>query len=180
MQQVFGFFPAVSVQKLQEAHLVDNWAEANVLAHATLQRIVKSAVDVRLQELKPPTVFDTASSTPSRKRSQIICCSKESIGIELLIQHGSSVLIQKVPWPIEQQQIFKPLLGKPLQELLGLKTEELLAAVAVRFRSCIYAEDALQLAPIQGEVCPWRVMNGVSVLIVKNKLVATSRPPEKV
>lgn len=62
---------------------------------------------------------------------------------ELHVPRGSSLLLRNVVWLITDQQVETPLLGRPIQEALGLNMHRFLAAAADRFSGGFDAEKML-------------------------------------
>lgn len=101
------------------------------------------------------------ASNKARVRAELVCSNVSSLNTELLIWHGSVLLLRNVQWLFTGQHVAYPLLGRPLQEALGLSTRKLLSVAAYIFVGCVDVNKILNAASTRGDVHVSRVMEGV-------------------
>lgn len=90
-------------------------------------------------------------------------CKKEAvIDADLKIRHGSSLLLRNVSWLVTDQQVETPLLGRPIQEALGLNTRQLLESAADSFAGSFDAKQMLASLIRKGDDRVSRITKGIS------------------
>lgn len=154
-------FKTVFAHRHEMQTCVDNGSDGNIMDEKALQSIIQTGAEVEVKSLKQPRVFEMAAHVPDGKKAELVCKKEAVIDTELHIRHGSSLLLRNVAWLVTNQQVETPLLGRPIQEALGLNTRELLEAAADRFAGGFDAERMLASLTKQGDGRVSRITEGV-------------------
>lgn len=107
---------------------VDSVVNGVIMCTPMMNDIIAFAVDVYVYTLHLQPVFDIPYSNKDEARAQRVCLKVASSYRQLLIRHGSALLLQNVQWLISAQHVVNLLLEQPVQDALGLNMHKLLAA----------------------------------------------------
>lgn len=79
--------------KLRCSVYVDSGADGNIMCARTVDEIIAAGVEVEVSVLHPHRVFDMAGLNKDGARAQLVCSKVASLDTELLIRHGSALLL---------------------------------------------------------------------------------------
>lgn len=108
-----------------------------------------------------PRVSDIMAANPNGASSRLTCKKAVSIDTELRIRQGSTLKICNLKWLVTEQHGDEPLLGRPILEVLGLNTRDVLAAAAGQFYGNVDAKRLLQSITDTGSERISRGLEGV-------------------
>lgn len=138
----------------------DTCSDDNILDHAMMAEFKKSGVEHAVETLLRPRIFDMAANLPNGKRASLTCKKAVTVDTELHIRHGTALTLRGVRWLVTDQLVGDPILGRPVLEILGLNTRDILAAAAEKHCGIIDIAQILDAkTEPQGKVA--RILEGV-------------------
>lgn len=125
-----------------------------------LERIIDSSGAVEVNQLKQPRHFSQAADAPDGTRLSLRCQQETLMDVDLHIRHGSSLKLRNTRWLVSNQRVPEPLLGRPMLEVLGLNTADILATAADRSAGVVDAQHLASFETHIGEGRVSRVLEG--------------------
>lgn len=108
---------------------------------------------MQAQDLVRPLVFSVALGQGRDGANIDILCHKNAVlDAELHVRHRPMLILPNLSWPVADQPMAEPLLGRPILEVLGLNNKKILAAAADRLHGGIDMRTALQEAAERGTI----------------------------
>lgn len=116
----------------------------NIFYSRKLRRIIDAGVELEIEVLPNPRLFDIAAHTMEGKKSILVCDRTIYIDCELHIRHGTLLMLRNLKWLVTEQKFPEPILERPILEAFGLHTRELLVAAADRLSGSVDAQNLLE------------------------------------
>lgn len=154
-------FTAVFGSQYRDRICADNGADRNIHDKDTLRGIEAAGVDVAVQSLNQPLVFDMAAVNADGGRAKLICTKTVSIDTEIHIRHGCMLRLRNLKWIVTEQRVCDQLIGRPVLKALGTNTWDLLAAAEDQFCGSVDADRVMGSFAESGDGRMSRVMEGV-------------------
>ena len=140
----------------------DTCSDDNILDQHMLLEFKKAGVEHSVEDLPRPRTFNMAAKLSDGKSAALTCKQIVTVDTELHIRHGSALTLRGVRWLVTDQTVGDPLMGRPLLEVLGLNTRDILAAAAEKHSGAVDVSTLFATAPEHspsGKVA--RILEGV-------------------
>lgn len=129
---------------VQSKLCTDGGSDINLLPSHFFEDLLGNKAEMKVTKYKSPRLYLLAAST-----KHITCGREVALDRELHIRHGKSLMIRNLRWSVAIEKVKEPLLGRPIQEELGLDVRQVLEAACDRFGGSCNASNLLdaQLYP---------------------------------
>lgn len=135
----FGLTPTFR-EAIGEIVYTDSGAHEKNMGSDFLARIQASGAIVNTEKWSTPRVFNMGACSTSGAKVQVTCDRAAVVDTEVHIRPGTSLKLRKLRWLVRKQYLRGPLLAHPIMEALGLITNQVLAAAAVRYSGSVDAD----------------------------------------
>lgn len=137
-------FTALIGSKFSDRICSENGADGKIIESETLRRINAAGVELVVETLRLPLVFDKVAENANGVSSKLTCTISVSIETELHTRHGYTIREHNLKLLVTEQRLADPLEGRPILEALGLNTRDLPTAAADQFCGIFYADLLLE------------------------------------
>lgn len=102
---------------------------------------------------KRVTKFEKNQAFSLAASNKHVYCDKEvTFDTELHVRHGNSLMIRNLKWLVSVENVNETLLGRLIQEALGLEIKEVLKAACDRYGENCNVEDLVPRIPHAGAI----------------------------
>ena len=106
--------------------LADQGADINLISKELFQSIIETGGNFKVSNLVPPQIFSGVGSNAT------ITCSKKIVAdINLIIRHGSSLILRNILWKVcDFENSTNAIIGRPLLDSIGCSNKTMLQSIA--------------------------------------------------
>lgn len=125
--------------KIESILCADGGSDINLLPRRLFRCLLEKRADMKVRN------YEKARRFPLAAVDKFVECDRAvEMDTELLIRHGKSLMIRNLKWLVATENVEEPLLGRPIQEALGLNTKKIMEAACDRYNGLVDANDILE------------------------------------